>query len=88
MLPRCRAGWRRDALVLRREEGRIDHHRRGELVAEIMGEPGCDAAAEGMADDNRRPGIVRARLARRFARLADELAEIISVDANPNAPCR
>ena len=66
------------ALVLRREEGRIDHHRRGELVAEIMREPGCDAAAERMADDNRRPGLVRARLAPRFARLADELAEIVS----------
>ncbi len=78
MLPRRRAGRRRIALVLRREEGRIDHHRRGELVAEIMREPGRDAPAEGMADDNRRPGVVRARLAPRFARLANELSEIIS----------
>ena len=75
MLPRCRAGRRWAALILRREEGRIDHHRRGELVAEIMREPGCDAAAEGMADDNRWAGVIRARLASRFARLANELAE-------------
>ena len=72
-----RAGRSGIALVLRREEGRIDHHRRGELVAEIMREPDRDAPAERMADDDRRPGLVRARRARRFPRLADELAEII-----------
>ena len=88
MLPRVRPRRRRIALVLRREEGRIDHHHRGELVAEIMGKPSCDAPAERMADDNRRPGVERAGLAPRLPRLADELAEIVSVAANPNAPCR
>ncbi len=64
MLPRRRAGRSGVALVLRREEGRIDHHRRGELVAEIMGEPDRDAPAERVADDNGRPRLVCARLAR------------------------
>ena len=78
MLSRRRARWRGITLVLRREERRIDHHRRGELVAEIMREPGRDTAAEGMADDNRRARVVCAGSARGFPSLADELAEIIS----------
>ena len=78
MLPRARARWSRVALVLRREEGRIDHDRRGEFVAEIMGEPDRDAPAERMAHHRRRPGLAGARRARRFPRLADELTEIIS----------
>ena len=78
VLARRRAGRSGIALVLRREEGRIDHHRRGEFVAEIMREPDRDAPAERVPDDNRRPGLVCARRARRFPRLADELAEIIS----------
>ena len=77
MLPRVRPGRRRIALVLRREEGRIDHHHGGELVAEIMGEPGCDAAAERVSDDNRRPGLEGAGLAPGLPRLADKLAEIV-----------
>ena len=88
MLPRRRAGRRGIALVLRREEGRIDHHRRGEFVAEIMREPDRDAPAERVSDDNRRPGLERAGLAPRLPRLADELAEIVSSRASPNAPCR
>ena len=79
MLPRVRARRRRIALVLRREEGRIDHHHRGELVAEIMREPSCDAPAERVSDDNGRPGLERAGRAPRFPRLADELAKIVSV---------
>src|SRR5579863_5227870 len=46
MLPRGRAGRGGRPLVLRGEERRIDHHRGGELVAVIMGEPDGDAAAE------------------------------------------
>ena len=64
MLPRARARRSRAALVLRRKERRIDHHRRGELVAEIMREPDRDAPAERMANDDGRPAFVCARLAR------------------------
>ena len=56
------------SLVLRREERRIDHHRRGELVAEIMREPDRDPAAERVPDDGGRAGLVRARLACAAAR--------------------
>ena len=79
VLPRVRPGRRRIALVLRREEGRIDHHRRGELVAEIMREPDRDAAAERVSDDDRRSRLERARFAAHFPRLADELAEAVRV---------
>src|SRR3984957_8850216 len=79
MLPRGSPGRRRIALVLRREEGRIDHHHRGELVAEIMGKPSCDAPAKRVSNDNGRPGLEGAGLARGLPRLADELAEIVSL---------
>ena len=79
VLARAGSGRRRIALVLRREKGRIDHHHRGDLVAEIMGEPSCDAPAERVSDDNRRPGLECAGLAPRLPRFADELAEIVSV---------
>src|ERR1700722_20241340 len=77
VLARVRPGRGGIALVLGREKGRIDHHHSGELVAEIMGEPGCDAAAERVSDDNRRPGLEGAGLARGLPGLADELAKII-----------
>ena len=42
-----------------------------------MGEPDRDAPAERVSYDGRRPGLVCARLARGFPRLANELAEIV-----------
>ena len=44
-----------------------------------MRKPGCDAAAERVSDDNRRPGVEGAGRAPRLARLADELAKIVSL---------
>ena len=77
----------RAALVLRREEWRIDHHRRGEFVAEIMREPDRDAAAEGVPDDPRRPGLKRARRARPPAPRG-RTGGNHRRRASPNAPCR
>src|SRR6185437_6334808 len=85
VLPGRPAGRRGFALVLGREEGRIDHQRRGELIAEIMSEPDRDPAPERVADDSRRPRLERARGAPRLPRLADELAEVI-VRAPVRAP--
>src|ERR1700733_9137102 len=79
MLPRGRPWRRRIALILRREKGRIDHHHRGELVAEIMRKPGRDAPAKRVPDDNGRPGLEGAGRAPRLARFADELAEIVGL---------
>ena len=73
------AGRGRRPLVLRGEEGRIDHHRALELVAEIARKAHGDAAAERMPDDDRRPGFESAAGAPRLARLAHELLENVSL---------
>src|SRR6185437_16000952 len=78
VLPGRPAGRRGFALVLGREKGRIDHQRRGELIAEIMSEPDRDPAPERVADDSRRPRLERPRGARGLPRLADELAKVIT----------
>src|ERR1700722_12567061 len=79
VLPRVRPGRARIALVLGREKGRIDHHHGGEFVAEIMGEPARDAAAERVSNDDRRPGLEGAARTRGLPGLADKLAKIVSV---------
>ena len=48
------AGAARAGAVLRREEGRVDHHRAQEFIAEIVGKAYRCASAERVADHDRR----------------------------------
>ncbi len=74
--PRARrAGRRGRTNILRREEGRIDHHRAQKFVAEVAREAHRDPPAERMADDDRRPGVECAAHAPRCAGLPHELLE-------------
>ena len=88
VLPRRRARRRGRLLVLRREERRIDHHRRGEFVAEIMREPDRDPAAERVPDDGRRAGLERASLPAPPPAPRARTGGNHKPGASPNAPCR
>ena len=74
-----RPGRRGRAPILRREEGRVDHHRAQELIAEMVGKAHRHASAERVADHDRRSGVERAPHASGLSRLAHELIENVGV---------